>query len=99
MKIAKSVITSENCVVDYGKIFFATCVVAIHTSLLKDVSPALWYYLNKLIWTMAVPFFYMVSGYFFNPKMIEIGRGWVKLPAQIFRFIPPCFFGQRLSVS
>ena len=57
--------------VDIFKLFFALCVVSIHTNLFEDISSVFNNTLSMLLWSMVVPFFYITAGYFFTPRMIE----------------------------
>lgn len=56
----------ENTAIDIAKLFFAYCIIAIHTVLFLDVHHGLWWFNNHMIWRLAVPFFFLTSGYFFN---------------------------------
>ncbi len=58
---------------DYFKLAAAFLVVAIHTSPLSVVSPAADFILTRIIARTAVPFFFMVSGYFLLPQYIFKG--------------------------
>jgi len=52
--------------IDLLKFFFAFCVMITHTGLSKKIS---WgFYLQKLVCRLAVPFFFVCSGYFFAIK-------------------------------
>lgn len=60
------VLQKENSTIDIVKLFFAYCVIAIHTVLFLDVNEGLYWFNNHMIWRLAVPFFFLTSGYFFN---------------------------------
>lgn len=51
--------------VDLQKFFFCLCVVAIHTNFLSDA------YGIVAIFRLAVPFFFITSGFFFGKKVIK----------------------------
>lgn len=57
--------------IDILKLFFAICIVALHTSLFLDVNYNLYWYLSHCIWRLAVPFFFITSGYFYVKKIRE----------------------------
>lgn len=50
--------------VDFGKIFFAVCVVGIHTGFCRDST-----LVNTYIFPIAVPYFFMCSGFFLGRKI------------------------------
>lgn len=55
--------------IDYLKMFFATCVVALHTGLLKNAPDNINFWVTQLIFRMAVPFFFMSSSFFLGLKI------------------------------
>ena len=55
--------------IDILKLFFSVCVVALHTYLFLDTNPTLYWYSSHCIWRLAVPFFFVTSGYFFSQKL------------------------------
>ena len=55
---------TTNQAIDIAKIFFAFCVIGIHTVVFQDINYNFWYYLQHLIFTMAVPFFLCVPDFF-----------------------------------
>lgn len=62
----KSKIRENYDLIDFLKFFFACCVMITHTGLSKKIS---WgFYLQKLLCRLAVPFFFVCSGYFFAIK-------------------------------
>ena len=48
--------------IDLAKLFFAICVVAIHSQFLLEYKFG--YYVNTNIYRLAVPFFFICNGYF-----------------------------------
>lgn len=56
------------------KLLSALLVIAIHTSPLESVSPEGDFILTRILARTAVPFFFMVTGYFVLPKALEEGR-------------------------
>lgn len=60
---------TENCI-DLVKLFFALCIVAIHTNLLQQFSDNVNWYVTHLVFRLGVPFFFVVSGFFFGKKFL-----------------------------
>ena len=54
-------------ILDFLKIFFAVCVIGIHSKLFVEY-PTLYYWLNKLVFRVAVPFFLCASGFLIGVK-------------------------------
>ena len=55
----------ENHTIDFLKLFFALCIVGIHTDLVKIFpSEHTQWYVMQVVFRMGVPFFFVVSGYF-----------------------------------
>jgi len=52
--------------IDILKFFFACCVVMIHTQLSNKIDNG--FYLQEILFRLAVPFFYVTSGYLFKNK-------------------------------
>lgn len=87
---------TEDKLIDIAKLFFAFVVVAIHTSLLdylgQNVSvggQTVFFAAGRLILSLAVPFFFVCSGYYFKPN----GKF---IPKQVKRLIVPYFFWSLL---
>ncbi|GFI10113.1 serine/alanine racemase [Lachnospiraceae bacterium] len=57
--------------IDRFKLLAAFLVIAIHTSPLTSLSPEADYILTRVLARTAVPFFFMVTGYFVLPKALE----------------------------
>ena len=55
--------------IDVLKLFFSLCIVALHTHLFLDNHPTIYWYSSHCIWRLAVPFFFITSGYFFSKKI------------------------------
>jgi len=55
--------------VDIIKLFFSICVVAIHSKIFQDNSRYIGYVINHGIFRLAVPFFFVCSGYFLGNKL------------------------------
>ena len=62
----------QYCQLDLFKFLFSIVIVSIHTRLFRDVSETFnWYYLNVFC-NLAVPFFFMTSGYLLFGKLKEL---------------------------
>ncbi|MDD7771972.1 MAG: acyltransferase [Firmicutes bacterium] len=56
--------------IDCAKLFFCLCIIAVHTGLTKNILPTtLTYMLEKGVFRMAVPYFFVVSGFFLGKKL------------------------------
>lgn len=55
--------------IDILKLFFAICVVLVHTSAFYSVNNTLFFIINMGLCRIAVPFFFIVSGYFLYNKI------------------------------
>jgi serine/alanine racemase len=67
--------------IDRFKLLAALLVIAIHTSPLTSLSPEADYILTRVLARVAVPFFFMVTGYFVLPKALknpDYGRSYLK---------------------
>ena len=79
--------SKENKLIDLFKLFFSLCVVAIHTQLLGGVKYG--YLLKCNIYRIAVPFFFICSGYYLSIKMINDNydpKLYVKKFAKLYLF-------------
>ena len=63
---------SINTTVDIFKFIAAICVVAIHTNAFKDVNIGVYNYLSYCVFTFAVPFFFISSGFFLGKKIQKV---------------------------
>lgn len=78
--------------IDYLKLFFAICIVIIHTDLLASEKLSLWMILHGIC-RLAVPFFFIASGFFYGRKLIkseDIKSDLIKYCKRLF--IPFCFW-------
>ena len=53
----------ENTIVDFAKIFFAICIVFIHTNLYTKIIYGL--YIKEIVFRVGILYFFICSGYFF----------------------------------
>lgn len=56
-------------VIDIAKFIFCLCIVAIHTELTLCIPDPAGYMINKAICRVAVPFFFLASGFFFQKNL------------------------------
>ena len=61
--------------IDILKFLFMLCVIAIHCHIELIFGRAGWYILH-CIFRLAVPFFFIASGFFFAAKLENIGGGY-----------------------
>ncbi|MFI3140790.1 MAG: acyltransferase [Clostridia bacterium] len=62
---------NEYIFVDIAKVLCALLVVTIHISMFSDVSVSLSHWVNEYLARVAVPFFFVSSGYFIASKMSD----------------------------
>ncbi len=60
---------------DAFKLFFAVCVVAIHTYALDGLPQTVAFWLTQGVFRLAVPFFFVVSGFLLGRKLYGQGQG------------------------
>lgn len=59
-----------NQTIDFLKLFFAFCIVGIHTDIVKVIDNTdIQWYVMQLVFRLGVPFFFIVSGYFLGGKL------------------------------
>ena len=73
--------------IDVLKLFFSLCVVALHTNLFLSEAETLYWYSSHVIWRIAVPFFFISSGYFFCLKVKAAENPSAVLKASIKRLL------------
>lgn len=57
--------------IDFLKFFFCLCVIAIHCGTLANVDSNVEYFITQGVFRLAVPFFFVASGYFLGSKIIK----------------------------
>lgn len=55
--------------VDLFKFFFAVCIVALHTSAIDFLPESINYFIIRLVFRTAVPYFFVASGFFLGQKL------------------------------
>ena len=83
--------------VDFLKFFFCLCIVVIHCDSLSEINPDVKYFITQGLLRLAVPFFFVTSGYFLGkkikehpPKIDEVFKKYVKrllVPLVVFSLI------------
>lgn len=58
--------------IDFLRLFFALCVVAIHINVMNEFSDKANWYVTHLVFRLGVPFFFVVTGYFLGKKIRRI---------------------------
>lgn len=83
--------------VDIAKFFFCICVIVTHTSCLSVVPEIPRTIINALIIRMAVPFYFISSGYFLYQNMERRGDA-VSVRRYIFRMVRPLIVFESVGV-
>lgn len=82
--------------IDVSKYFFCLCIIALHTHLLSFLLTFQYYIIEKNIFRLAVPFFFISSGYFLASKWYKYDGGFhvikryckrLMLPLLVFSFV------------
>lgn len=74
-------------IVDIMKLFFAICIVGIHTGLLNELPDRVAWYIMHLVFRLGVPFFFVTSGYFFGKKVVPVARDSEKRMSVCRRYV------------
>jgi len=85
----------DNKIIDILKLFFSICVVAIHTGIFDDRNSLTQYFIFQSIFRLAVPFFFVCSGYFIGLKLFdkkEKLEGKIIIKKQLSRLKYPLIF-------
>lgn len=84
---------TENHTIDFLKLFFALCIVGIHTDIVTIFSSErTQWYVMQLLFRMGVPFFFVVSGYFLGGKLWrskDRKEQWNCIRKYIKKLLPP----------
>lgn len=62
---------SRNRTIDFFRFIFSLMIIAVHTDLFVDVSAPLYYVFTLGLTRASVPFFFIVSGFFFRQGQID----------------------------
>lgn len=79
-------------IVDVLKLFFSFCIVALHTKLFANEFPTLHWYCSHIVFRIAVPFFFISSGYFFCKKVKNSKNPIIILKNTLKRLLPLFIF-------
>lgn len=85
--------------IDIFKMFFCICIISLHTEFLKyiDIDAKISWIIEHWIFRMAVPFFFVTSGYFLAGKM-DSTLGLVKaIKSYCSRLIKPLLFFESIN--
>lgn len=75
------------------KLFFAYCVIAIHTGLFENITPNLYNFSRGIIFFTGVPFFFLSSSYFLGRKIANAKeRNYDIYITYIYRLFKPYIF-------
>lgn len=66
-------VKQRNCSIDIFRYVCAVLVVAIHTQPFSDLHTGLGFVFTQILPRIAVPFFFLVAGYFYTGKL-ESGK-------------------------
>ncbi len=86
---------ARNAAIDLFRFVCATLVIAIHTNLFFDTNTTLWHITKDIVARIAVPFFFIVMGYFFITKLEE---GKKPLKKDLTKIITLYLFWSLVSV-
>ena len=62
---------NRNKTIDLLRFVFSLMIIAVHTDLFVDVSTPLYYVFSLGLARAGVPFFFIVSGFFYRQKQLE----------------------------
>ena len=57
--------------IDIWKFIFSICIIALHTLLLTSFDDSVNWYITHGLFRLAVPFFFVVAGFFYGRKIVE----------------------------
>lgn len=60
--------------VDLAKLFFAVCVIAIHVDLVSLFPDRAGWYVEHMLFRLAVPFFFVCTGFFHGKKFLPVAN-------------------------
>lgn len=85
-------------IVDYMEFVFAVCIVLHHTEMLSVLfSGGGYYYVRKAIFCVAVPFFFVTTGFFLCNSMVAKGMEHA-IVGYIKRLLVPLLFWETVNV-
>lgn len=75
--------------IDYAKFFFSICIIALHSQALLFLSGTLDNYMAKMLYSLAVPFFFFVSGFLLYNSLTFSENDILVIKARINRLFKP----------
>lgn len=78
--------------IDVAKLFFAICIVLLHSYAYQILPGFLPFAFEKAVLRLAVPFFFVASGFFLGKKIIREGSADTVIKAYIKRLLAPLLF-------
>jgi len=85
--------------IDIARFFFCTCIIFMHIGTYKIIPEPYSYYLEKGIFRLAVPFFFVVSGFMIEMKIQSKNRcGDEIIKHYVTRLIYPYLFFETINV-
>lgn len=60
--------------IDFFKLLFSICIIGVHLDLFRDISTPAYRILTQSLFRIGVPFYFIVSGYFFADKLNDSKR-------------------------
>ena len=85
--------------IDITKFFFCLCIIALHTHLLSFLPTFHNYIIEKNLFRLAVPFFFITSGYFLASKWYKYNGGFHIIKRYCYRLILPLFAFSLVYIS
>ena len=95
---------SRNKTIDFLRFIFSLMIIAVHTDLFVDVSEPLYYVFSLGLARASVPFFFIVSGFFFRqgqlqnksrkPYFLKISKYWLIFIVLDLLIVGPFYYSQ-----
>ena len=92
--------TSTFSGVDFFKFFFAVCIVALHAKALHFLPETTDYMITRLVFRLAVPYFFIASGFFLGKKLFALKKEEYAdvIRAYCLRLLKPLVFFEIISL-
>lgn len=80
--------------IDIAKFLFSICIIALHTLVLDSFNSDINWYITHCVFRLAVPFFFVTSGFFYGRKILNNGNNIDKVTNNYIRklFYPFIFW-------
>jgi len=85
--------------IDLSKYFFCLCIIALHTHLLSFLPTFQYYIIEKNLFRLAVPFFFISSGYFLASKWYKYDGGFHVIKRYCKRLMLPLIVFSLVYIS